>query len=148
LALIDAVRRASPEATFGADIIAGFPTETEAAFANTVALVAEACLAFLHVFPFSPRPGTPAARMPQLPREVIHARAARLRAAGEAGLVRHLDRTVGHHVTALVEQAGRARAEDFTEVTFEGMAAPGALISGRIGSHDTRRARLDAWETL
>jgi threonylcarbamoyladenosine tRNA methylthiotransferase MtaB len=148
LALIDAVRRARPETTIGADIIAGFPTETDTAFANSLALVAEARLAFLHVFPFSPRPGTPAARMPQLPREVVHERAARLRAAGEVALTRHLERTVGHHVTALVERAGRARAEDYTEVAFDGAATPGDLISGRIDDHDTKRARLGDWVAL
>ena len=80
-----------PDTAFGADLIAGFPTETEAMFENTLALVEEAGLAFLHVFPFSPRPGTPAARMPQVARAVVKDRAARLRAAGEAALARHLD---------------------------------------------------------
>ncbi|MGN6308527.1 MAG: tRNA (N(6)-L-threonylcarbamoyladenosine(37)-C(2))-methylthiotransferase MtaB, partial [Xanthobacteraceae bacterium] len=86
IAFCDEVRRLRPDIVFGADIIAGFPTETEEMFANTLALVEEAELAFLHVFPFSPRPGTPAARMPQLPRGLVKDRAARLRAAGEAGL--------------------------------------------------------------
>jgi threonylcarbamoyladenosine tRNA methylthiotransferase MtaB len=86
--------------------------------------------------------------MPQLPREVVHERAARLRAAGEVALTRHLERTVGHHVTALVERAGRARAEDYTEVAFDGAATPGDLISGRIDDHDTKRARLGDWVAL
>ncbi len=146
LALIAAVRRVRPDTAFGADLIAGFPTETDAAFENTLGLVEEAGLAYLHVFPFSPRPGTPAARMPQRPRGEIKARAGRLRVAGDAALARHLGRQVGRRVIALVEREGRARAEDFTEIAFEGAAAPGALVAGRITGHDGRRARLDARE--
>jgi threonylcarbamoyladenosine tRNA methylthiotransferase MtaB len=146
LDLVRKVRASRPDVAFGADFIAGFPTETEAAFDNTLAFVAEAGLAFLHVFPFSPRPGTPAARMPQLPRALIHARARRLRAAGEGALGRHLEAQVGRSVRALVERPGRARAEDFTEIAFAGTAAPGALIAGRIAGHDGARAALPAWE--
>jgi len=145
LNLIAAVRRLRPDVAFGADLIAGFPTESEAAFENTLALVEEAGLAFLHVFPFSPRPGTPAARMPPVDRAVVKARATRLRAAGAATHRRHLDRLVGRPVRALVEREGRARAEDFTEVAFQGEAAPGAVIAGMIGGHDGARARLEAW---
>ncbi|HEV7157179.1 MAG TPA: tRNA (N(6)-L-threonylcarbamoyladenosine(37)-C(2))-methylthiotransferase MtaB [Caulobacteraceae bacterium] len=145
LALVEAVRRARPETAFGADFIAGFPTETEAAFANTLNFVAEAGLAFLHVFPFSPRAGTPAARMPQVAREVVHARARRLRLAGEAALERHLAALEGKTLTALVERPGLGRAEDFTEVAFEGVAAPGSLISGVVAGRDHSRARLSAW---
>jgi threonylcarbamoyladenosine tRNA methylthiotransferase MtaB len=140
LALIAAVRRARPDTAFGADLIAGFPTETEAAFERTLAFVEAACLAYLHVFPFSPRPGTPAARMPQLPREAVKARAARLREAGVAALARHLERQVGREVTALVEEPGRARAADFTEIGFDGEAPIGALAAVRIVGHDGRRA--------
>ena len=93
-----------PDIAFGADLIAGFPTETEAMFENTLALVEEAGLAFLHVFPFSPRPGTPAARMPQLPRDVVKARAARLRAAGDAALV----------APPATRQVGRTRARPWS----------------------------------
>ncbi len=142
LRLIAHVRRVRPETAFGADLIAGFPTETDAAFENTLALVEEAGLAYLHVFPYSARPGTPAARMPAVAGPVIKTRAARLRAAGDAALVRHLDRRVGSVVSALVERDGRARAEDFTEVAFEGAATAGSLITGVVGSHDGRRARL------
>ncbi len=148
LELVTAVRRARPDTAFGADFIAGFPTETEAAFDNTLALVEEAGLAFLHVFPFSPRPGTPAARMPQHPTALVHARARRLRAAGEAALARHLDRQVGRSVVALVERAGRARAEDFTEVAFDGEAASGRLMMGKVNSHDGQRAHLADWEVM
>jgi threonylcarbamoyladenosine tRNA methylthiotransferase MtaB len=140
LALIEAVRRARPETAFGADFIAGFPTETDSAFENTLALVEAAGLAWLHVFPFSPRPGTPAARMPQVARDIVKARAARLRAAGDAALARHLDCQVGRTVEALVEQPGRARAADFTELAFESAAPLGALVPMRIVGHDGRRA--------
>jgi threonylcarbamoyladenosine tRNA methylthiotransferase MtaB len=146
LRLIATARAARPGIAFGADFIAGFPTETEAAFENTLAFVEEAGLAYLHVFPFSPRPGAPAARMPQHPVELVHARARRLRAAGEAALGRHLGGQVGRRVTALVEAAGRARTEDFTEIAFEGEAPAGTLIAGIIAGHDGARARLDSWE--
>jgi len=146
LQLVAAVRRARPDIALGADLIAGFPTETDSAFENTVSLVEEAGLAFVHVFPFSPRPGTPAARMPQLARALIKERAARLRAAADAALVRHLDRQRGRTITALVEREGQARAADFTEVAFEGAAQPGSLITGKVVGHDGRRARLGAWE--
>jgi len=105
-----------------------------------VAFVETAGLAWLHVFPYSPRPGTPAARMPQVAREVVKHRAARLRAAGDAALARHLDRQVGREVEALVERPGRARAADFTEIAFEGGAVVGALRPLRIVGHDGRRA--------
>ncbi len=145
LGLIAAVRSRRPDVAFGADLIAGFPTETEAAFENTLALVEEADLAFLHVFPFSPRPGTPAARMPPVNPGVVKARATRLRAAGAAAYRRHLDRLVGRPVRALVEREGRARAEDFTEVAFRGEAPAGAVVAGVISCHDGRGAILDAW---
>ncbi len=141
LALIAAVRAARPDTAFGADFIAGFPTETDAAFNNTLAFVEEAGLAFLHVFPFSPRPGTPAARMPQLPRALVKARAKRLREAGDAALVRHLDRQLGRRVSALVERNGLARAADFTEVAFEGTAPAGAMVELDLHGHDGRRAQ-------
>jgi threonylcarbamoyladenosine tRNA methylthiotransferase MtaB len=141
LSLIAAVRAVRPDAAFGADLIAGFPTETEAMFEQTLALVEEAQLAFLHVFPFSPRPETPAARMPQLARGVIKARAERLRAAGDASLVRHLDRQQGRTLSALVEREGLARAEDFSEIAFDGEAAAGSIISLRVSGHDGRRLR-------
>ena len=142
LSLIDRVRSVRPDVAFGADFIAGFPTETEAMFENTVSLVEEAGLSFLHVFPYSARPGTPAARMPAVPRAEVKARAARLRAAGEAALTRHLDQQVGRTVSVIVEKPGVARAEDFTEVAFAGEAVAGTILRGTIASHDGRRARL------
>jgi threonylcarbamoyladenosine tRNA methylthiotransferase MtaB len=140
LKLAAKVRAVRPDTAFGADLIAGFPTETEAMFENTLALVEDAGLAFLHVFPFSPRPGTPAARMPQLPKAVVKERAARLRAAGDAALVRHLDRQAGRTLAALVERPGVARAEDFTELAFEGEAAPGEILALAVTGHDGKRA--------
>jgi threonylcarbamoyladenosine tRNA methylthiotransferase MtaB len=146
LKLIAGVRAVRPDTAFGADLIAGFPTETEEMFANTLRLVEEAELSFLHVFPFSPRPGTPAARMPQLTRPVIKERAARLRAAGEAALARHLRRQVGRMVTGLVERDGVARAEDFTEIAFTGEAVIGSIVPMRITGFEGAKAlaRLEA----
>ena len=140
LKLIADVRAVRPDVAFGADLIAGFPTESDAAFDNTLALVEEAGLSFLHVFPFSPRPGTPAARMPPVARAVVKERAARLRAAGDLSLARHLERQVGRTVMGLVERQGLARAEDFTEIAFEGQADPGAIAALRIRGHDQGRA--------
>jgi threonylcarbamoyladenosine tRNA methylthiotransferase MtaB len=145
LNLVAHVRAVRPDTAFGADLIAGFPTETDAMFENTLSLVEEAGLAFLHVFPYSARPGTPAARMPAVAQPVVKARAARLRAAGEAALARHLQRQVGRTLTGLVErldsgQGGRARAEDFTEIAFEGEAQVGGLVALRVTGHDGKRA--------
>ncbi|MFI4976438.1 MAG: tRNA (N(6)-L-threonylcarbamoyladenosine(37)-C(2))-methylthiotransferase MtaB [Caulobacterales bacterium] len=140
LALIEAVRAARPDIALGADFIAGFPTESEAAFESTLAFVEQAGLSFLHVFPFSPRPGTPAARMPQLPRALVKERARRLREAGDAAQRRHLQRQVGRSVSALVEREGLARAADFTEVAVTGAATVGSIVAVRITGHDGRRA--------
>ena len=140
LALVAAVRAVRPETAFGADLIAGFPTETEAMFGNTLSLIEEAGLSYLHVFPFSPRPMTPAARMPQSPRALIRERAERLRAAGAVALRRHLNARVGRTLGALVERPGRARAGDFTEIAVSGEPVPGAMIPVRIIGHDGVRA--------
>jgi threonylcarbamoyladenosine tRNA methylthiotransferase MtaB len=139
LRLIERVRAVRPDTAFGADLIAGFPTETEAMFENTLSLVDEAGLSFLHVFPFSARPGTPAARMPAVAGAVVRDRAQRLRAAGERALARRLDTLVGRTVSALVERDGRARAEDFTEIAFTGESVPGRIISLRTTGHDGAR---------
>jgi len=139
LKLIADVRAVRPDVAFGADLIAGFPTETDAAFDNTLALVEEAGLSFLHVFPFSPRPGTPAARMPPVARAVVKERAARLRAAGDLALGRHLGRQIGRTVMGLVERQGLARAEDFTEIAFEGQAVPGGIAPIRITGQEQGR---------
>jgi threonylcarbamoyladenosine tRNA methylthiotransferase MtaB len=139
LDLVASVRAVRPDVAFGADLIAGFPTETDEMFDNSIALVEQAGLAFLHVFPFSPRPGTPAARMPQLDRGLIKRRAERLRAAGDAGLIRHLSAQQGKVLSGLVERPGTARADDFTEIRFEGEAEPGQIIALRVTGHDGKR---------
>jgi threonylcarbamoyladenosine tRNA methylthiotransferase MtaB len=132
LKLVADVRAVRPDTAFGADLIAGFPTESEAAFENTLMLVEEAGLSFLHVFPYSARPGTPAARMPPVKGPVIKDRARRLREAGDAALQRHLQRQVGRTLNGLVERDGFARADDFTEITFAGDAPVGEIVRMRI----------------
>ena len=135
LDLVASVRAVRPDVAFGADLIAGFPTETDEMFANSIALVEQAGLAFLHVFPFSPRPGTPAARMPQLERGLIKQRAARLREAGDKALIRHLAAQVGRQLQGLVERPGTARAEDFTEIHFDAVAEPGQVVALLVTGH-------------
>jgi threonylcarbamoyladenosine tRNA methylthiotransferase MtaB len=122
----ETVRRHRPDAAFSADMIAGFPTETETMFENSLSLVEEAGLSRLHVFPYSPRPGTAAARMPQLPRGVVKERAARLRARGEAALRARLDSMVGDTRMVLMERGGVGRTPCFTPVAFDG--PPGAFL--------------------
>ena len=123
------VRRYRPEAAFGADFIAGFPTESDAMFENSLKLVDEAGLSSLHVFPYSPRPGTPAARLPRLPGEIVRERAARLRQKGEAALAARLDAMAGSVQTVLTERGGIGRTPCFTPVLLEGAHAPGTLRS-------------------
>jgi threonylcarbamoyladenosine tRNA methylthiotransferase MtaB len=120
--LCNRLREARPDMAFGADLIAGFPTETDEMFANTLASVDECGIDYLHVFPYSPRPGTPAARMPQVARDVIKARAARLREKGAERLGLRLDRHVGQTVMALVEAGNRARLSDFAPVRIDGVS--------------------------
>jgi threonylcarbamoyladenosine tRNA methylthiotransferase MtaB len=131
-------RRLRPDIVFGADIIAGFPTETEAMFENSLRLV-EACgLTFLHVFPYSARNGTPAARMPRVPGPVIRVRAARLRDAGEVALARHLAAQTGRTHRILTEGARIGRTEQFTEVAFAADQPEGRIIAAAITGHDGR----------
>ena len=141
LALIAAVRRVRPDTAFGADLIAGFPTETDEQAANTLDFVEEAGLTHLHVFPYSPRPGTPAARMPPVSGPVVKARAAALREAGARRLAVHLAAQVERTITAVVERPGIARSGDFCEVAFTGGGelAPGGMAVLRIDGHDGRR---------
>ncbi|MGD9922695.1 MAG: tRNA (N(6)-L-threonylcarbamoyladenosine(37)-C(2))-methylthiotransferase MtaB [Pseudorhodoplanes sp.] len=134
----DQVRRLRPDVLFGADIIAGFPTETEAMFARSLDIVNECELTHLHVFPFSPRPGTPAARMPQVPRQIVKERAKRLRERGEAALHRHLDGEVGHIRRVLVETGDIARTAQFTPVRIGGRATAGSIVDVNIAGHDGR----------
>jgi len=133
------VRRLRPDVVFGADIIAGFPTETEAMFARSLALVDDCGLTQLHVFPFSPRPGTPAARMPQLERALIKERARRLRERGEAALTRHLEREIGARRRVLTESNALGRTEQFLAVQLVAPVAPGAIIDLTIKGHDGRQ---------
>jgi threonylcarbamoyladenosine tRNA methylthiotransferase MtaB len=126
-------RKLRPDMTYGADIIAGFPTEDEAMFAQSVALVRECDLTFLHVFPYSRRKGTPAARMPQVKGDVIRDRASRLRAEGEAALSRHLQAQVGRTHRVLMESPTMGRTEQFTEVVLANAAnAEGQVIDLQI----------------
>lgn len=120
------VRGRRPEVAFGADIIVGFPTETEEMFEQSLALVDEAGLQYTHVFPFSPRDGTPAARMPQLDRSIIRLRAERLRAKGEAALEQFLDGLVGREEEAIIESGGRARLGNFAQARLAAPAPAGA----------------------
>ena len=130
-------RRLRPEMTFGADIIVGFPTETDAMFENSLALVGECDLTWLHVFPFSPRKGTPAARMPQVHGGAIRERAARLRARGEEQVTRHLAAQVGQRREVLLESPRMGRTEQFTEVSFGADQPEGQIVSAMItGHHD------------
>ncbi|KZY32716.1 tRNA (N(6)-L-threonylcarbamoyladenosine(37)-C(2))-methylthiotransferase MtaB [Roseovarius sp. HI0049] len=124
--------RLRPEMTFGADIIAGFPTESAAAFENSLRLVEECHLTWLHVFPYSPRPGTPAARMPQVNGKDIKARAARLRAAGEARVSQHLEAQRGRAHKVLMENARMGRTEQFTEVVFGEDREEGAIVDATV----------------
>ena len=129
------LRAARPDFVFGADLIAGFPTETEDMFANTLRLVEDCGLTFLHVFPYSPRSGTPAARMPQVENARIKARAAQLRLAGEASLARHFAARVGKVQRGLTERGGMARLDDFTLVRLSLAAEPGQLLDIAITGH-------------
>ena len=135
-------RRLRPEMTFGADIIAGFPTETEAHFENSLRLVEDCALTWLHVFPYSPRPGTPAARMPQVDGATIRARAARLREAGEARVQTHLASQVGRSHRVLMESPTMGRTEQFTEVAFGGPQPEGTIVTTAIQGY--RGAQLTA----
>ena len=127
-------RKVRPDMTYGADIIAGFPTETDAMFENSLKLVDDCDLTWLHVFPYSPRPGTPAAKMPQVQGSAIKARAAKLRAAGEAQVTKHLTAQVGraHHI--LMENPRMGRTEQFAEVVFDTDQIESSIVEAEIKS--------------
>jgi threonylcarbamoyladenosine tRNA methylthiotransferase MtaB len=133
------VRACRPDIAFGADIIAGFPTETEAMFANSLRLVEECGLTWLHVFPFSPRPGTPAARMPQIEGGTVKARAARLRRLGTERVAAFLAGQMGLQPTVLVESARMGRTEQFAEVIFATDQPVGRIVAARVVGHDGTR---------
>jgi threonylcarbamoyladenosine tRNA methylthiotransferase MtaB len=139
IALCRELRRRRPDMVFGADFIAGFPTETEDMFSRTVDLIEECGLTFLHVFPYSPRPGTPAARMPQVVRAVVKDRARCLRRHGETALRRHLDAEVGQVRRVLAESNESGHSEHFTPVRFERAVEPGTIVEARIVGHDGSR---------
>ena len=134
--LCAALRRARPDMVFGADLIAGFPTETETQFRASLELVDACGLTHLHVFPFSPRPGTPAARMPQVPPALARERARRLREKGTLALLRHLAGEIGGRREVLAERGGLARTKSFTPVRLATPLAPGTLTHIRIAGHD------------
>jgi threonylcarbamoyladenosine tRNA methylthiotransferase MtaB len=144
IALTRDLRRRRPGLVFGADFIAGFPTETEDMFRRTLDLIDECGLTYLHVFPYSPRPGTPAARMPQIARPIVKERARRLRRHGEAALRRHLDAEIGQVRRVLTESQGSGRSEHFTPVRFDRPVEPGIIVETTMIGHDG--ARLIAHE--
>ncbi|MBN2907435.1 MAG: tRNA (N(6)-L-threonylcarbamoyladenosine(37)-C(2))-methylthiotransferase MtaB [Rhodobacteraceae bacterium] len=139
IAFCHEARRLRPEMTFGADIIAGFPTETEAMFANSLALVQECGLTWLHVFPYSPRPGTPAAKMPAVDGTAIKDRAARLRAAGAARVAAHLSDQHGRTHRILMESPRMGRTEQFAEVDFATDRPEGQIVTATITGHADAR---------
>jgi threonylcarbamoyladenosine tRNA methylthiotransferase MtaB len=137
---VDRIRKRRPDATIGADLIAGFPTETEEMALNSLSLLEECDIVTAHVFPFSPRPETPAARMPQVPRELVKARAARLREAASARRSRWLDSLVGTMQRVLIENHDKGHADNFAPVTIDGALRGNsgkARITGRAGDQLT-----------
>ncbi|WP_299131281.1 tRNA (N(6)-L-threonylcarbamoyladenosine(37)-C(2))-methylthiotransferase MtaB [uncultured Amaricoccus sp.] len=137
-------RAARPEIVFGADIIAGFPTETEAMFQNSLRLVEECGLTWLHVFPYSARAGTPAARMPQVDGAVARERAARLRAAGAERVVAHLAEMRGRPAKLLMERPDIGRTEGFAPTRLATPAAPGSIVTARIVGHEAGQLLAEA----
>ena len=139
IAMCERARRYRPDMAFGCDIIAGFPTETDEMFENTFNLVEECDLTFLHVFPYSPRPGTPAAKMPQVDMPLRKERAARLRALGETQMVKFLTSHVGHKRHIVIEQDGIGRTEHFAAVKLSQALPIGSLnyinVTGHDGTH-------------
>jgi threonylcarbamoyladenosine tRNA methylthiotransferase MtaB len=139
IAFCEQVRRLRPDIAFGADIIAGFPTESEDMFTRSLELIDECGLTQLHVFPFSPRPGTPAARMPQVDRAIVKERARRLREKGETALRRRLDREVGGMRRVLAESRALGRTEQFMSVRLGMQIEPGVILDLRMMGHDGRQ---------
>ena len=139
IAFCEQVRRLRPDVVFGADIIAGFPTESDDMFSRSLDLVDECGLTQLHVFPFSPRPGTPAARMPQIDRSIVKDRARHLREKGDAALRRHLDLEIGASRRVLAEARGLARTEQFMPVRLSTPVKPGVILDVTMTGHDGRR---------
>ena len=132
----EAVRRMRPDVVFGADLIAGFPTETEAMFRNSLSLVDDCGLTFLHVFPYSAREGTPAARMPQVHGATIARRAGELRDKGVVALKTHLAGAKGRRIQVLMENCGHGRSADFTPVRLDAEESAGALVEAIVSGDD------------
>ena len=139
VAVCRTLRQLRPDIVFGADLIAGFPTESEDMFRRSLELVEECGLTYLHVFPFSPRPGTPAARMPQVNGAVVRERAQRLRETGALALRRHLEREIGARRRVLVESDSTARTEHFTAVKLRATSPPGTIVECTVAGHDGRQ---------
>ncbi len=137
------VRQRRPDVVFGADLIAGFPTETEEMFTNSLSIIDACGLTHLHVFPFSPRPGTPAARMPQLDRTIVKERAARLRAKGNTAFAAHLASEHGAQRKVLIERDGIGRTEHFTLAEIVG-PRPGEVVAARITGNTSRTLLAEA----
>jgi threonylcarbamoyladenosine tRNA methylthiotransferase MtaB len=135
----ETVRRLRPEVAFGADLIAGFPTETSAMFANTLDLVDRCGLTYLHVFPFSARPGTPAARMPPVAPRLVKERAQTLRQRGQAALARYLTGQEGRACEVVIERPGLGRTPAFAPLQLVSEAATGALVHTRVTASDGNR---------
>lgn len=135
----DRLRTVRPDVIFGADLIAGFPTETEAMFEATLQTIRSCGLTFLHIFPFSPRPGTPAARMPQVQSKIVVARAARLRQEGQAALNAYFASEKGQIRSVLTERGGTGRTAQFAEVSFAEPPPAGVILNVRIVGHDSKR---------
>lgn len=136
------IRAMRPEATFGADIIAGFPTETDEMFENTLAIIDECDLTHLHVFPYSERGDTPAAKMPAVPKQTRRERAARLRAAGEVRLSKLLKTRIGKTASVLIEKDNMGRCEQFLQVRLDQDVETGSLVNCQISGSD--KSQLDA----
>jgi threonylcarbamoyladenosine tRNA methylthiotransferase MtaB len=136
LAVVARARAARPGIVVAADLIAGFPTESEAQFAETLAFVDQAALPYLHVFPYSARPGTPAARMPQVPAATRRDRAARLRAAAMPHAAALHARLIGTEQAIVAERGGRGHTAGFTPVRFHNPPEPGALVTRRVTAAD------------
>ena len=139
IAFCERVRRLRPDVAFGADIIAGFPTESEDMFSRSLDLIDECGLTQLHVFPFSARPGTPAARMPPLERSIVKERARRLREKGQIALRAHLEREIGRRRAVLAESRALGRTEQFTPVRLAAPIAPGVILDLTMTGHDGRQ---------
>ncbi|PLX30513.1 MAG: tRNA (N(6)-L-threonylcarbamoyladenosine(37)-C(2))-methylthiotransferase MtaB [Alphaproteobacteria bacterium] len=138
LSFCQRARQARPDVVFGADIIAGFPTESEEMFQNTLNIISDCDLTFCHIFPYSPRPGTPAARMPQVDRATVKERAKLLRTAAATNQSKNFAKQVGKKMIALTESANKARAENFMPIQLTAPSSSGQLISVMIESADDK----------